>query len=91
MARYVICYEAREKRETPDLMTRFREEYYDTASHRAWVKVSRAGHKGGASPKSSTAQAIEVERRSLRSKYFQKAKSAQAYVIKGQKRLIEDA
>jgi len=68
----VICYEAADKRETPDLMTRFREEVYASSWGRAKDKVQRAGNSGNSGLEAARASARCEERRTLRSEYFKK-------------------
>ena len=66
----MLCYEAADKRETPDLMTRFREEHYDTKAHRTWVKVQRAGDTVHKAVTSSADGLTAAEWLTLRSRYF---------------------
>ena len=62
-------------------MTRFREEYYDTAAHRAWVKVQRATdarRQGSKQVWIAPPRTQDEERRALRAEYF-KAKAKRGY------------
>jgi len=69
----VICYEAADSRETPNLMTRFREEHYATRAHMAWAKVQRTDNQGGPPPAEELARLGAVqERNALRSAYFKR-------------------
>ena len=70
----MVRYAAAEKGANPDLMTRFREEHYDTKAHRAWAKVQRTDNEGGEvlGDEGRAERALDAERRTLRSEWFKK-------------------
>jgi len=68
----VLCYKAREKRVTHFLMTRFREEHYDTGAHRSWVKIQRSDNARHTVAAEASSLTRGEERRALRSEYFKK-------------------
>ena len=58
-------------------MTRFREEYYETRAHKAWVKARR-----GIGPQRD----IQAEWQALRAQYFQKPRAVRERINKAQAR-----
>ena len=78
----MICYKAADNRETPNLMTRFREEVY-AKKH----KVPRGNHQGDPYVASAGSASWSEERRALRSEYFKKKSKGQT--SRAQKRLLD--
>jgi len=88
----VIRYEASDRRETPDIMTRYREEVYDTKAHRAWVKVQGSSDARDPYAEAARSAAERKERRALRSQYFTKKPKGRKTTTKNYaQRRLEDA
>ena len=82
----MICYKAADNRETPNLMTRFREEVYATSWYKA--ALQRANHESH--PETTTeAPQRAAEQRALRSEYFKKKQKAASKYYSAQKRLLD--
>ncbi len=85
----MLCFVAADRRETPDLLTRFREEHYATKAHKAWVaSLQRADNEGDQAGAGSLA-ILAAEQRALRSEYFKTLRKKAAKPHKGQKRLLD--
>ena len=76
----MLCFIAANNRESPHLMTRFREEHYDTKAHRAWAEVQRADHESHTDGEEKWNIAVRKERRTLRSEYLKAAAKKRAPV-----------